>query len=205
MRVFLTVLATLLAQPSLAAPQWQTSDSVYAGLAAVAGSIGGGLSGIGVGLGYGLARERGERDGDLSHVLVGVAVGGLAGSSIGSMAGVSIYAERQGFDGSRWASLGGAVAGMALGGLAGASIRTLSQNDVADSLLPVTALVLGQATGAVLGYVWTLEPSDDVQTAHGGLLEFDRRHGLRLGVPVAGVQVHESGLGLGLTLAAGTW
>ena len=214
MRILFSLIILLLAHPLLAAPRaWRTQDTVLAGLAAVGGSALG--ASVGWPIGRAMAGDCDKTQDSSEDELLGpcfmhgvteAVIGGAIVSNFGAAAGVSLYGYTEGFDGSFWGAFGGSLVGMAAGGLVGYGLGAAVGGKSGGPALGFVGVIFGQAAGAVTGYIWTLTPSEDPVMAHGGLLDFDPHHGLRLGVPTGGLRWQADGtVGVGLTLAAGMW
>ncbi|MCB9523710.1 MAG: hypothetical protein H6702_10090 [Myxococcales bacterium] len=204
------LLTALLASPPtlIQAPAhttWTAGDTVAGAFAAAGGALVGGLAGGYVGLLAGRASctdaDREEFLGCLGPTIGGAMIGGIALSNLGAGLGVGIYGAAQDHDGAFGGALAGSAIGQLGGGLIGLGLCNLDQAALCGLGLGIT--VASQAIGASIGYSLTVGPGDG-PVAHGGLLDYDPAHGLRLSTPGGGLApTPDGGYQFGLTLAAG--
>lgn len=198
------MLAALLASPTTllqrpADSLWGVEETSWGALAAGSGALLGGAVGFfsGIAVGPDCDGKFGCSGDDTRRGMVGA----LSLSHVGAVAGVAIYGGATDLDGSALGALGGSLVGQLGGGLIALGMCSADERLCGAA---VGVALLTQALGASIGYGLMVDGPTDGPVAHGGLLDYDPAHGLRLSAPSGGLSPGRDGeYTLGLTLAAG--
>ncbi|MCC6622387.1 MAG: hypothetical protein IT385_14080 [Deltaproteobacteria bacterium] len=192
-----------------ARPAIEDYDYVLGGLSSLVGGavVGGAGFGLGYALGSAIEPPCGE-DAWLCFRGLGTAtlLSALA-TPAGMAAGMSLYGDARGFDGSYWGALGGAYVGTATGIGLGALIVSLDADGGAKDARNGVAVAVGlftAAAGTTIGYFLTTGDGDPAAAAlPQALIQVDRAGAVSLAPPGLALEQRPGDTRLTVTLLGG--
>ncbi len=139
--------------------------------------------------------------GGTADSLGGVALVLAGGLVLVAPAGVAVYGDSQGFDGSYAATVGGAFLGAVAGGVLG---LTFAEAGASEGLV-LTGVLAPLVLGPVVGYYLSLDRRPTGAPLSSSLLDYRPGDGLRLGVPAIGFTNDNDDRRVQVSLLSGTF